>query len=359
MADTVPGNWIKEDGSFISYDACNRYWYCQAVEAGELIFSDVEYDFRTGRMCVTCAQPVYSTDGTLLGVAGADIFLDDMQQLIWKTVENGGFLGVVNQSGHLIIAPTKDGVFQAMDSAEAVDLRTSGYGEIADLVQDAVQGKTDVRKVRYMDETYYAIGVPMETVGWTLLAAYSQTDAEQPVRQLETDFQNIQLEAVTDYRNRISQGKTLAWISLGVLLLTMQIGAFLMSKRIEKPLNTITQRITLSETNMEFKMEDVFKTGDEVEELARAFAELSKKTVDYLDQVKRVTAEKERIEAELSLATHIQESMLPHIVPAFPDRKDFDILGSMDPAKEVGGDFYKAEQQSTTSIGASAPHGCG
>ena len=40
-----------------------------------------------------------------------------------------------------------------MDSAEAVDLRTSGYGEIADLVQDAVQGKTDVRKVRYMDET--------------------------------------------------------------------------------------------------------------------------------------------------------------------------------------------------------------
>ena len=105
-------------------------------------------------------------------------------------------------------------------------------------------------------------------------------------------------------------------------------------------MNTITQRITLSETNMEFKMEDVFKTGDEVEELARAFAELSKKTVDYLDQVKRVTAEKERIGAELSLATQIQESMLPHIVPAFPDRKDFDIIGSMDPAKEVGGDFY-------------------
>lgn len=50
----------------------------------------------------------------------------------------------------------------------------------------------------------------METVGWTLLAAYSQTDAEQPIRQLETDFQNIQLEAVTAYRGRISQGKTLA-----------------------------------------------------------------------------------------------------------------------------------------------------
>ena len=340
MADTVPGNWIKEDGSFIPYDACNRYWYSQAVEAGELVFTDVEYDYRTGRMCVTCALPVYSTDGTLLGVAGADIFLDDMQQIIWKTVENGGFLGVVNQSGHLIIAPTEDGFFQAMDSAEAADLRASKYGEIAALVQDAVQGKTDVRLVHYMDETYYAIGVPMETVGWTLLAEYSQTEAEQPIRQLESDFQTIQLQAVTAYRGRINQGRTLAWVILTVLLLVMQLGAFLMSKRIVKPLNTITQRIALSETNMEFKMEDAYKTGDEVEELALAFANLSHKTVEYLDRVKRITAEKERIEAELSLATHIQESMLPHIVPAFPDRKDFDILGSMDPAKEVGGDFY-------------------
>ena len=340
MADTVPGNWIEADGSFISYDACNRYWYRQAVEAGELFFSDVEYDFRTGRMCVTCAQPVYSTDGTLLGVAGADVFLDDMQQLIWKTVENGGFIGVVNQNGHLIIAPTEDGTFQAMDSSVAADLRASKYEDIAALVQDAMQGKTDVRLVHYMDETYYAIGVPMETVGWTLLAAYSQTEAELPIRQLETDFQTIQLEAVTAYRGRVNQGKTLAWGSLAVLLLVMQLGAFLMSKRIVKPLNTITQRIALSETNMEFRMEDAYKTGDEVEELAQAFARLSQKTAEYLDQVKRVTAEKERIGAELSLATQIQESMLPHIVPAFPDRKDFDIIGSMDPAKEVGGDFY-------------------
>ena len=340
MADTVPGNWIEADGSFIPYDACSRYWYRQAVEAGEMIFTDVEYDYRTGRMCVTCALPVYGTDGALLGVAGADVFLDDMQKLIWKTIENGGFLGVVNQNGHLIIAPTEDGTFQAMDSSVAADLRASKYEEIAALVQDAMQGKTDVRLVHYMDETYYAIGVPMETVGWTLLAAYSQTEAEQPIRQLEADFQAIQLEAVTAYRGRINQGKRVAWGSLAVLLLIMLLGAFLMSKRIVKPLNTITQRIALSETNMEFKMEDAYKTGDEVEELAQAFANLSHKTAEYLDKVKRITAEKEHIEAELSLATQIQESMLPHIVPAFPDRKDFDIIGSMNPAKEVGGDFY-------------------
>ncbi len=43
---------------------------------------------------------------------------------------------------------------------------------------------------------------------------------------------------------------------------------------------------------------------------------------------------------ELTLATRIQADMLPNIFPAFPDRRDFDVYAAMDPAKEVGGDFY-------------------
>ena len=38
MADTVPSNWINDDGSFLSFDACRRYWYRQAVDAGKMIF---------------------------------------------------------------------------------------------------------------------------------------------------------------------------------------------------------------------------------------------------------------------------------------------------------------------------------
>lgn len=44
--------------------------------------------------------------------------------------------------------------------------------------------------------------------------------------------------------------------------------------------------------------------------------------------------------AELNVATNIQKSMLPCIFPAFPDREEFDIFASMEPAREVGGDFY-------------------
>ena len=47
-----------------------------------------------------------------------------------------------------------------------------------------------------------------------------------------------------------------------------------------------------------------------------------------------------RIDQELEFAKNIQSSALPSVFPAFPKRKEFDIFALMDPAKEVGGDFY-------------------
>ncbi|MDO4867496.1 MAG: hypothetical protein Q4C10_13230 [Clostridia bacterium] len=50
--------------------------------------------------------------------------------------------------------------------------------------------------------------------------------------------------------------------------------------------------------------------------------------------------EQERMAQELILAKQIQESMLPHIFPPFPERAEIDLFASMDPARDVGGDFY-------------------
>ena len=79
---------------------------------------------------------------------------------------------------------------------------------------------------------------------------------------------------------------------------------------------------------------------NEIGELSEDVQNLAKEIDDHLEKIQAITAEKERISAELSLATRIQAAMLPHIFPAFPDRSEFDIYASMDPAKEVGGDFY-------------------
>ncbi len=341
MADTVPGNWINEDGSYVSYNAPDRYWYRQAAEAGTLVFSDVEIDKRTGQMCVTCAMPVYGRDGTLLGVAGTDLYLTEMQRTVASAGENGGFLMAVNQDGHVVIAPEGQGAFRVLISSEASDLRASGNRDLAALVTDALRQKTGVRSVPLVDGNYYMVGVPMETAGWALIAAYSEELAEQPIRTLEENHKQIQQEATSTFREKMGKRNTVTLLVLIILLALMLGGALLAGKRIVKPLNSMTRQIArLGEGNLEFKMKDSYRTGDEVQVLAESFATLSHKTVEYIEQVKTVTAEKERIGTELHLAQQIQEGMLPSVFPPYPERIEFDLYASMNPAKEVGGDFY-------------------
>jgi len=82
------------------------------------------------------------------------------------------------------------------------------------------------------------------------------------------------------------------------------------------------------------------KTGDEIELLSNSISDMTRDLKDYMVNLKTVVGEKERIGAELDLATNIQVSMLPCIFPAFPGRPEIDIHATMTPAKEVGGDFY-------------------
>ncbi|MBQ9384337.1 MAG: SpoIIE family protein phosphatase [Ruminiclostridium sp.] len=78
----------------------------------------------------------------------------------------------------------------------------------------------------------------------------------------------------------------------------------------------------------------------EIGVLARSVKKMESDIMQYIDNITKITAEKERISAELNVATQIQADMLPSIFPAFPDRNEFDIYATMNPAKEVGGDFY-------------------
>ena len=74
--------------------------------------------------------------------------------------------------------------------------------------------------------------------------------------------------------------------------------------------------------------------------LAEDIIELTREIDNYTETIAAISAEEERIGTELALAARIQESMLPMIFPPYPDRQDFEIYASMNPAKEVGGDFY-------------------
>ena len=81
--------------------------------------------------------------------------------------------------------------------------------------------------------------------------------------------------------------------------------------------------------------------NDEIGNLSDKFAEMINELDVYMKNLQAVTAEKERITAELNVAANIQSDMLPRIFPKFPhDIKEYAIYATMNPAKEVGGDFY-------------------
>lgn len=133
------------------------------------------------------------------------------------------------------------------------------------------------------------------------------------------------------------------YVTLAVLLLSIFAYYYYVRRILIRPLGTLHHAaIGLVESRMEslsdFRVE--IHTGDELEELSDSFRYMVSELNEYIRDLSRVTAEKERIGAELDVARHIQASMLPCIFPAFPERHEFDIYASMTPAKEVGGDFY-------------------
>jgi sigma-B regulation protein RsbU (phosphoserine phosphatase) len=67
------------------------------------------------------------------------------------------------------------------------------------------------------------------------------------------------------------------------------------------------------------------------------------KTLQQLTLLRQSSAEHDQLIAlkqDLNTAKIIQQAILPKVFPPFPNRKDFDVFGSMTAAKDIGGDFF-------------------
>ena len=338
--DYHPENKFDENGSIISFPVRERTWYNGAIEEGDVYFSGVVEDKYSGSLCVVCAAPVYAR-GKLVGVVGADLFLDAIADYVEESAKNGGFISIINENGQVIFAPENNGVFTVDTFDVSEDLRNSGNKELADFITKALESSTGLCTVDIGGKKYYMSGTPVDTIGWTVVSVVDKETVDLPTNQMIAEFDRINDAATQSYREDVHTTNSGLVIIL-VCAIIIGIGGVLhFAGRIVEPIEQMTKNITeSSKTGKLFEMIELYKTGDEIEVLAEAFDDLSKKTKQYIEDITRITKEKERIGTELELARKIQADMLPNLYPAFPDRKEFDIYATMTPAKEVGGDFY-------------------
>ncbi len=182
-----------------------------------------------------------------------------------------------------------------------------------------------------------------DTYGWLCTSMEPVwDDAGKPVALVGVDVSMDDI--MQDRANYLRTIILIMGIAVAALIAVIHFG---IARVLIKPINMLSDaaRSFVQDRSSEQKDDSAIsrlniRTGDEVETLCDSVKQMEQDINSYIDNLSKVTAEKERIGAELNIAAQIQADMLPRIFPAFPERSEFDLYATMDPAKEVGGDFY-------------------
>ena len=322
----------------LSFEAHARPWYQKAVETGVPVFTGIIDDSDTGKPVITCGVPVYA-NGVLRGVAGAGLYLDTIRSNVkgYKIGKNG-FACVINSEGQVLFSGAESGEL-AVNGDAREDLRKSRDGGLAAFIKEGLEGKSEVRTIELDGKEYYAACAPMNSVGWTYIAVLPKEEVTSPTYELLSEVNISKEEQDKMVRAAVLSSIGLFLILLVITGLVVSIISIRLADKLAEPVVRLTNNVrNIDGDNLDFSWD--MDTHDEVQTLAESFGSMTDRMKQYIQDITVITAEKERIGAELSVAANIQASMLPSDFPPFPDRKEFEIYAKMTPAKEVGGDFY-------------------
>ena len=153
-----------------------------------------------------------------------------------------------------------------------------------------------------------------------------------------------------DTRRVVRRVRTSIFV-IGTLVLLIALGIYrLWLRKFMRQFNTLLNGIirmgkgelqpvksapyTISE--FETMQQEIDRTSIALNDQMETICRMERERMEQENMIK----EQERIVKELSTARQIQSSVLPHIFPPFPERREIDLYASMDPARDVGGDFY-------------------
>lgn len=305
-----------EPGSDESYfDYYQSSWYTSARDAGGVVFTDTYPDSYGRGLMISCASPFYDESDRFAGVVCMDILIGDLtSHVIDVDLGEGAYAFLVSGSGDIIASAVMEDADAAFENI--LDVSSAVYEASGPIMS----GETGAM---LSGGVYYAY-TPVSSANWKFCVHIPESLVLAPVKAMERNI----VAAIIAF---------IVILALIILCVVLMVRRF--SRNLTAPLIALGKDVqTISSGDLDYRAE--IRSNDEIGDLAKSFNGMAASLKEYIENLTAVTAEKERIGAELDVATHIQKSMLPCIFPAFPDRKEFDVYATMNPAKEVGGDFY-------------------
>ncbi len=322
-------NFLSENKGF---DHKQREWYQNAKKSGELCISEIHSDpfGREEIICIT--KPVYSKGGEFIGVAGINIRADKFsKQLNCEEFHDCRF-AIFSESGEMIIANTE----WPTEKSESIDEFIS---EHQDIYNDIIKKESGTKNINVGERHIHIAHTKLKSHKWIVVAYINNEIAMTPSVILENGFTALSNEASEDIMKYTLIICVFGLVSLVLLLVFTYILGNTLSKRITKPIVTLTNSVkNIAHGNLDFNCD--IKTGDEIEDLSDAFGNMTESLKEYIDKVKSESKAKEHHKAELEIAKKIQMSILPNNAKDFDANTEFEIATSIIPAKGVGGDFY-------------------
>ena len=313
-------NKIVIDRNFESeeYDYPNQEWYKQIISQvtpeGNIVWSKPYYEnLGSYAMMVTAGTGIY-VDGELVGIVTVDWELDSVIEEVSK------------------MKPLEKR-FSMYKSGNEIKNSFALFGNIKD---DFIIATTDP----YLDNKAVT-GHSLKEIPW-------YTDADKLYATTYITYHN---KKYIPFVNKLNNGMVLI-ICLPksemfkdvnqfyfLLILTMLGIALLIPTLLYYGLN----RYIINPIDKLIKIAHKIGKGEDIQikiEKPEEFAHLASTFDKMTKDIKLITKERAKITSELSVAKSIQSSSLPNVFPPFPNKNEFDIYASMEPAKEVGGDFY-------------------
>jgi serine phosphatase RsbU (regulator of sigma subunit) len=137
-----------------------------------------------------------------------------------------------------------------------------------------------------------------------------------------------------------------------------------MSRRIADPLMRMNEQVQAigrgqyEQSAIPVGVTEVDKTNQGIVEMGRKLGEKEAELLEAEAEKRKMTRNQERLTRELEIAANIQQAMLPQL----PQHPEFEFAGTIQPADEVGGDFYDIlakENHLWITIGDVSSHGIG